>query len=136
MIQYHFAGKAGLLEAAFREALGPVLEQRGALPADAGNDEPLRRFIEICMRTLAANPWLPKMMVRHVLPDGGQLQSIAVQLIGSRVGPVIGALIERDRSRLSYRSEIVLDESEALALPTGVPVEVDFPSLRDLRVSD
>jgi HlyD family secretion protein len=43
------------------------------------------------------------------------------------------ALTQRDRSRLSYRSEIVLDEPEALTLPTGVPVEVDFPSLRDLR---
>jgi TetR/AcrR family transcriptional regulator len=106
MIQYHFAGKAGLLEAAFREALGPVLDRLGALPADASDDEPLRRFLEIYMRTLAANPWLPKMMVRHVLPDGGQLQSIAVQLIGSRVGPVIGALIERDRQHGRLRADI------------------------------
>lgn len=36
------------------------------------------------------------------------------------------ALNERDRSRLSYLAEVVLDEPEAEALPAGVPVEVDL----------
>lgn len=40
------------------------------------------------------------------------------------------ALTQRDRSRLSYVAEITLIESRAQDLPTGVPVEVDFPSLR------
>lgn len=39
------------------------------------------------------------------------------------------ALTERDRSRLSYVAEIVLREPEARQLPTGLPVEVDFPGL-------
>jgi HlyD family secretion protein len=45
------------------------------------------------------------------------------------------ALTQRDRSRLSYRAEITLEDAEAEELPTGVPVEVDFPDLRepDLR---
>ena len=40
------------------------------------------------------------------------------------------ALTQRDRSRLSYLAEITLTETEANSLPTGLPVEVDFPSLR------
>ena len=40
------------------------------------------------------------------------------------------ALTQRDRSRLSYVAEVTLTEPRALALPTGVPVDVDFPTLR------
>jgi HlyD family secretion protein len=40
------------------------------------------------------------------------------------------ALTQRDRSRLSYVAEVTLTEPRAADLPTGVPVEVDFPALR------
>ncbi len=39
-------------------------------------------------------------------------------------------LTQRDRSRLSYVAEITLTDPEARELPTGLPVEVDFPTLR------
>jgi HlyD family secretion protein len=39
------------------------------------------------------------------------------------------ALTQRDRGRLTYVAEITLIEPEAAELPTGVPVEVDFPGL-------
>lgn len=41
------------------------------------------------------------------------------------------ALTQRDRSRLAFVSEVVLTEAEAGELPSGVPVQVDFPALRD-----
>lgn len=40
------------------------------------------------------------------------------------------ALTQRDRSRLSYVAEVTLTDPRAAQLPTGVPVEVDFPTLR------
>lgn len=39
------------------------------------------------------------------------------------------SLTQRDRSRLSYPAEVVLTGERARTLPTGVPVEVDFPSI-------
>lgn len=39
------------------------------------------------------------------------------------------ALTQRDRSRLSYVAEITLTEPRARELPTGIPVQVDFPAL-------
>lgn len=39
------------------------------------------------------------------------------------------SLTQRDRSRLSYPAEVVLTGERAQTLPTGVPVEVDFPSI-------
>lgn len=41
------------------------------------------------------------------------------------------ALTQRDRSRLSFLAEVTLTEPAATGLPTGLPVEVDFPSLAE-----
>ena len=41
------------------------------------------------------------------------------------------ALTQRDRSRLSYLAEVTLNGEAAASLPTGIPVEVDFPTLRE-----
>ena len=41
------------------------------------------------------------------------------------------ALTQRDRSRLSYLAEVTLTDPVAAELPTGIPVEVDFPALRE-----
>ena len=39
------------------------------------------------------------------------------------------ALTERDRGRLTYVAEVILEGESAKALPSGLPVEVDFPGL-------
>ncbi|HEU5399168.1 MAG TPA: efflux RND transporter periplasmic adaptor subunit [Gammaproteobacteria bacterium] len=39
------------------------------------------------------------------------------------------SLTERDRSRLAYLAKVYLDPAEAATLPSGLPVEVDFPAL-------
>jgi len=39
------------------------------------------------------------------------------------------SLTERDRSRLAYLTKVYLDPAEAAALPSGLPVSVDFPGL-------
>lgn len=39
------------------------------------------------------------------------------------------SLTERDRSRLAYLAKVYLDPAQAAALPSGLPVEVDFPAL-------
>ena len=41
------------------------------------------------------------------------------------------ALTERDRGRLSFLTEVTLLDESASALPSGVSVEVEFPSLRE-----
>ena len=41
------------------------------------------------------------------------------------------ALTQRDRSRLSYLAEVTLTGPDAADLPTGIPVEVDFPTLTE-----
>lgn len=43
------------------------------------------------------------------------------------------ALTERDRSRLAYVAEVTLTGDKAEELPTGLPVEVDFPGLAEAQ---
>ena len=41
------------------------------------------------------------------------------------------ALTQRDRSRLSFLAEVTVTNPAATELPTGLPLEVDFPSLAE-----
>jgi HlyD family secretion protein len=40
------------------------------------------------------------------------------------------ALTQRDRSRLAFLAEVTLTQDAARELPSGVPVQVDFPGLQ------
>lgn len=99
MIHYYFGDKAGLQDAAFREGLEPVVQMLVALSETSPEPTSLGEFFNVYMRTLAANPWLPKMIVRDVLPEGGRLRPLFVAAVGSRVGPVIMDLVASSQTR-------------------------------------
>jgi len=99
MIHYYFGDKAGLQDAAFREGLEPVVQMLAALSETSPEPTSLGEFFNVYMRTLAANPWLPKMIVRDVLPEGGRLRPLFVAAVGSRVGPVIMGLVASSQAR-------------------------------------
>ena len=120
MIHYHFGDKAGLLETAFRETVAPVVGEIAKL-LSMENDSavpPLRRFFEIYMRTFAANPWLPQMIARHALPEGGHLQKIIVTELGAKLGPLLAGEIGRAKAQHALRSDLdpVLTTLSAVSL--------------------
>lgn len=106
MIHYYFGDKAGLHEAAFREGLEPVIEMLTELSERRAEPGSVPDFLNLYMRTVAANPWLPKMIVRDVLPEGGRLRPLFVQAVGARVGPVITALIASAQARGELDDEL------------------------------
>lgn len=120
MIHYHFGDKAALLEAAFREALAPVIGEMARVLATHGRDgtPPMRRFFEVYVRTLAAHPWLPQMMARHVLPEDGHLQHVVITELASRLGPLLAAEISRAKAEHALRPDLdpVLTTLSAVAL--------------------
>lgn len=126
MINYHFGGKTGLLETTFRETVAPVVGEiaRLLMSERAEPGPPLRRFFEIYMRTFAANPWLPQLMVRHVLPEGAPLQKILINELASRLGPLFAGEIGRAQSRHALRSDL----DPVLATLSAVSLAV-FPFL-------
>lgn len=106
MIQYHFGGKSGLLETAFRETLAPIVDALGALGAGDEGAVELEHVIGIYMRTMLANPWLPKFLVRHVLPENGPLQPLLVARLRHDVAPALRRIIERAQARGELRGDL------------------------------
>jgi len=107
MIQYHFKGKSGLLEAAFRETIAPVVAELTALSVSGGSDRlQLRQVISLYMQTMAANPWLPKMILRYVLPEGGQLQALMAGTISAQVVPAIAKLVADGQKNKELRADL------------------------------
>lgn len=105
MIQYHFNGKSGLLETAFDEAIAPVVAELGTLSSRGGRID-LGLVFDIYMRTMAANPWLPKMILQHVLPEGGRLQDRTAHRIAGGVAPAIRGLIKRGQTNGELRRDL------------------------------
>ena len=106
MIHYYFGDKAGLHEAAFREGLEPVIAALSELSERSAEPSSLPEFLNLYMRTVAANPWLPKMIVRDVLPEGGRLRPLFFQAVASRVGPVITGLVASAQARGELNDEL------------------------------
>jgi len=107
MIQYHFRSKTGLLEATFRETLDPVIEELKALSARGIADRfDVQALVSLYMGTMAAQPWLPKMILRHVLPEGGHLQTPMVQKISAEIAPALRQLIVRSQHRNELRDNL------------------------------
>ncbi len=72
MIAYYFGDRQGLYEAMFRRAFDRVAEQVRRLMQDSersGGDR-LDDLIRYQVEAIAADPWLPKMIVREVLLPG------------------------------------------------------------------
>ena len=69
MIPYYFGDRQGLYEAMFRRAFDRVGDQVRTLmedPQRTGGDR-LDELVRIQVESIAADPWLPKLIVREVL---------------------------------------------------------------------
>jgi AcrR family transcriptional regulator len=69
MISYYFGDRQGLYEAMFQRAfdrVGAEVRARMEDPERSGND-PLDELVRIQVGSIAADPWLPQLIVREVL---------------------------------------------------------------------
>ena len=82
MISYYFGSKAALGEAAFRETIEPIVELIDSLADRDGDD--IFSFLRAYVTTVAANLWIPKMVVREVLPERGRFRDIFVSEVAGR----------------------------------------------------
>ena len=74
MINYYFGSKAALGETAFRETIAPVLKLIEATADTDGDD--IFTFIHDYVTTVAQHPWIPRLVLREVLPETGRYREI------------------------------------------------------------
>ncbi len=103
MIHYHFGGKEGLYSAMLEERFAPLLQQLELLPDERPT---LSQFVDSYVRMLAANPWLPNLVVREVLYGKSSFREQFIQRFASRAGLMVPQLIDEDKKAGRLRSDI------------------------------
>jgi len=107
MIQYYFGSKHGLYAAMLTEVMGPLvtrIEAMLAAPADRG--DPLSSLLEAYMRTVAAHPWVPGLLVREVLAPEGEFRDRFIDEFAGRVAPKLASLMQRQIRDGRLRSDL------------------------------
>jgi AcrR family transcriptional regulator len=139
MAHYYFGDKAGLLAAVVEQRVHP-LAQRIAATVGAAGDDPvaaLRVFAEAYVTLATEHPWVPRLVVREVLGEGGVLRETFTRRFAAVIGPALVARIrvaqaagqidpalDPPRVALSLLSLVVFPVLSAPVIPAvlGVPL--------------
>jgi TetR/AcrR family transcriptional regulator len=109
MISYYFGDRQGLYEAIFERALNRVSEQVVALLEDetrAGSDR-LDELIRIHVTAIAADPWLPKLIIREVLAKtDSSLKNAVADRVGQGPMRLMIRWIEEEQVRGILRADL------------------------------
>lgn len=105
MIHYYFGSKEGLYEAMLTDTFAPLMERLGTVLASADDADALRNFFKLYMHTLGANPWMPPLILREVVAEGGRLRGWFIQQFASKGGGMLTQLIEREQAAGRIRAD-------------------------------
>jgi AcrR family transcriptional regulator len=98
MIHYYFDGKEGLYRAMLESAIAPIVSRLQAMlgePRSADVDGLVRTYMQV----LAANPWIPGLIVREVLTPDGSFRQAFVRDFAGRFAPMLRNIIGREIER-------------------------------------
>jgi TetR/AcrR family transcriptional regulator len=117
MIHYYFNGKEGLYRAMLESAIAPIVVRLQAMLGDPRSAD-VEGLVRTYMQVLAANPWIPGLIVREVLtPDGGFRQAFVRDFAG-RFAPMLRNVIGHEVEGGRLRSD--LDPSLAVVSLLGL----------------
>jgi AcrR family transcriptional regulator len=139
MAHYYFGDKAGLLAAVVEQRVQPLAMRIAARVGEAGPDPiaALRAFIHAYEGLALEHPWVPRLVVREVLGEGGVLREHFAKHFAARVGErllagiraaqAVGRIdpaLDAPKVALSFLSLCVFPVITAPVIPVvlGVPV--------------
>jgi AcrR family transcriptional regulator len=105
MIHYYFDGKEGLYRAMLESAIAPIVSRLQAMlgePRSADVDGLVRTYMQV----LAANPWIPGLIVREVLTPDGSFRQAFVRDFAGRFAPMLRNIIGREIERGRLRGDL------------------------------
>ena len=103
MVHYHFGGKEGLYSSMLEERFAPLLQQLELLPSERPT---LSHFVDSYVRMLAANPWLPNLVVREVLYGASSFRDKFIERFASRAGSIVPRIIKEESNAGRLRADL------------------------------
>jgi TetR/AcrR family transcriptional regulator len=132
MVRYYFEDKRGLYAAMLREVIGPLAARIEAMVAAPERDSPdLPEFLGEYMRTVAAHPWLPAMILRDVLSPEGQFRTRFVAEFAGRLAPRAAELARRSIRQGRMRKDLDPRLTVISMLSLGLWPFLAMPVLKD-----
>lgn len=117
MIHYYFDGKEGLYRAMLETAIAPVVSRLQAMLGSPQSAD-VEGLVRAYMQVLAANPWIPGLIVREVLTPDGSFRQAFVRDFAGRVAPMLRNIIGREVESGRLRTD--LDPSLAVVSLLGL----------------
>jgi AcrR family transcriptional regulator len=93
MVHYHFTNKSGLYLAVIESVAAPMLERLAKLREENGPGG-IEAFMSMYMRTIAANPDIPALLMQDVLSPSGPMRAQFARKIAKRARALVGALLQ------------------------------------------
>lgn len=103
MVHYYFGNKEGLYDAMLSRAFARILEAVRTATADGGQLEPL---LQVLLTTVTAEPWIPTLVIREVLTEGGRLRDQFVKGYASHMAVLLPSLIQREIDAGKFREDL------------------------------
>jgi AcrR family transcriptional regulator len=108
MVHYYFGDKEGLYDALLERTFTAIVGRVQAVLADGAGrgshdiEDRLADLLRVVSGTLAAEPWIPTLVVREVLTEGGRFRERFVREYASKMAAMLPGLVrsEIDRGRL------------------------------------
>jgi AcrR family transcriptional regulator len=95
MIHYYFQDKNGLYRAMLETAIVPVMTRIGAMLAERGVAD-IEGLARTYMQVLAANTWVPGLIVREVFAADGSFRQVFIRDFAGRFAPSLRTVIARE----------------------------------------
>jgi AcrR family transcriptional regulator len=95
MIHYYFEGKEGLYRAMLESAIAPIIARLAGMLGDVAAAD-IQGLMRTYMRVLAANPWIPGLLVREVLSADGNFRQAFIRDFAGRFAPMLRSVIARE----------------------------------------
>jgi TetR/AcrR family transcriptional regulator len=103
MVHYYFGGKDGLSEALLDRVLARLLERvRGVVAAGGA----LPDLIAVLVDSFGREPWIPVMIVREVLVEGGRYRERFISGYASKLAELLPGLLRQDIDEGLFRADL------------------------------